>query len=179
MQRQKAFLKLPLLVNLNKTQLKEGINHFSRRLDGGKPLMQVGAKRRQLQSGKIRRRRFKFHQRIAQMLDRAVPDAALQLMMRGGRLNQALHEIAPRFGVALPDFFPCFVRFPIFTGIEQSHTFRKIGAISFTQPQRVRQPGVWGRRFQPVPARRFRRGRCGWSTLRLCGNLHQNPTSQL
>lgn len=80
--------------------------------------MQINAKFLQRQSGKIRRGGIQFHQRIAQVFDDAVPDAALQLVMRRGGLNQALHEITPRLGVALPDFFPCFVRFPKFARVE-------------------------------------------------------------
>ncbi|MCG3118088.1 MAG: hypothetical protein ALAOOOJD_00222 [bacterium] len=116
--------------------------------------MQISAKFLQRQAGKIRRRGVQFHQRIAQVFDDAVADAALQLVMRGGGLDQALHEIAPRLGVALPDFFPGFVRFPKFAGVEQGRSRREVDAIFLTQPRRVRQPaGVGGRRFQPVPAR--------------------------
>lgn len=133
--------------------------------------MQIIAKRAERQPGKIRRGNVQFHQRILEMLDRAVADAAFDLMMRGCDLNQALHKKAPRFIVALPNLLPSFVRFPKLAGVEQRDTMRKIGAILLTQLRRELR-GVQGRRPQPVPARRFLRGRCGWSILRLCCRPH-------
>ena len=109
--------------------------------------MQIVTKWRQRQTGKIRRRGVQFHQRIVQMLEHAVPDAAPQLMVRRRSLNQALHKIAPRLRMASPDFFPRLVRFPIFSGVEKRHALSEIGAIFFTQPRRELLPvDVWGRR---------------------------------
>lgn len=161
-----------------KAQWGDGRQSFLACLIRGKQLMQIIPKRHKLQIRKIRRRLIEFQQRIAQMLDHAVADAATQLMMGRSRLNQALHKKAPRLcRMALPDFFPGFVRFPIFAGVEQRNAFGQIGAVGLSELRREPVRAGRGRR-QPVQARRSRRGRCGWSILRLCGSLHQNPTFQ-
>lgn len=107
--------------------------------------VQIIAKRAERQAGKIRRRNVQLHQRIFEMFDCAMPDAAFDLVMRGRDLNQTLHEKAPRFIVALPNLLPGFVRFPELAGVEQRHTVRKIGAILLTQLRRELR-GVRGRR---------------------------------
>lgn len=107
--------------------------------------MQVIAKRTKRQPGKIRGRNVQFHQRIFEMFDRAMPNAAFDLMMRGRDLNQSLHEKAPWFIVALPNLFPGLMRFPKLAGIEQRHTVGEIGAILLTQLRRELR-GVRGRR---------------------------------
>lgn len=107
--------------------------------------MQIIAKRAERQAGKIRWGNVQFHQRVFEMFDRAMPNAAFDLMMRGRDLNQTLHEKAPRFIVALPNLFPGFVRFPELAGIEQRHTVGEIGAILLTQLRRELR-GVRGRR---------------------------------
>ena len=107
--------------------------------------MQVIAKRAERQPGEIRRGHVQFHQRIFEMLDCAMPDAAFELMMRRRDLNQALHKKAPRFIMALPNLFPGFVRFPELAGVEQRNAVREISAILLTQPRRELR-GVRGRR---------------------------------
>lgn len=107
--------------------------------------VQIITKSAERETGKIRRRNIQFHQRIFKMFDRAMPNAAFDLMVRGRDLNQALHEKAPRFVVALPNLLPGFMRFPKLAGIEQCNTVREIGAILFTQLRRELR-GVRGRR---------------------------------
>lgn len=107
--------------------------------------VQIIAKCAERQPGKIRRRNIQFHQRIFEMFDRAMPEAAFDLVMRGRDLNQALHEKAPRFIVALPNLLPGFMRFPELAGVEQRNAVREIGAILFTQLRREPR-GVRGRR---------------------------------
>lgn len=83
--------------------------------------MQIVAKSTQRQSGKIGGRQIQFGQRIAQMLDDAVPDAPPQLMVRCRSLNQTLHEISPGFFMPLPNLFPRLVGFPVCAGVEKIH----------------------------------------------------------
>jgi len=108
--------------------------------------MQINPKWREMQFCKICWRLIEFHQRIAQMLDNAMSNAAAQLMMGGRGLNQALYEEAPPLGMALPDFFPNLVRPPIFAGIEQRHTFGEIRAIVVSELRREPARGGRGRR---------------------------------
>lgn len=68
-------MKLGRFVTLNETQLKKGIARWLRRLNRIQQTMQIGTTRFQLQPGEIRRRRVELHERVAQMLDHAVPDA--------------------------------------------------------------------------------------------------------
>lgn len=107
--------------------------------------MQIITKCAERQPGKIRRGHVQLHQRVFEMLDHAMPDAAFELMMRRRDLNQALHEKAPRFVMALPNLLPGFVRFPELAGVEQRHAVRKISAILLTQLRRELR-GVRGRR---------------------------------
>jgi len=90
-------------------------------------LVQIFAKLLQSQASKIRWRRFQLAQRIMQVFQRAMLNTALPLMMGRRCLNQALHKVAPRLVMALPDFFPCLVRLPKLTVIEQLHTLTQIG----------------------------------------------------
>ena len=103
----------------------------------------------QRQSSKIFRRAVELGQRILQMLNRAMPDAAPQLMVRGGYLDQALDKKSPRLVVPPPDLFPGFVRLPKLAGVEQRDAFIEIGDIRLTQLWRARG-GVRGRRSQAV-----------------------------
>ncbi len=112
------------------------------------------AKLFQRQSCKIRRRDFELGERILKMLNRAMLNAAAQLMMRCRGLNQALNEKTPRFGVALPNALPGFVRFPIFAGIEKRKASAQIGAVCFTQLRR--EPGGVRRRGAQLVLRRGR-----------------------
>lgn len=106
----------------------------------------------QRQSSKIYWRAVELGQGVLEMFDNAMPDAAPQLMVRGGDLDQALDKKSPRLVVTPPDHFPRLVRFPKLAGVEQRDALVEIGEICLTQPWRARG-GVRGRRFQPVPAR--------------------------
>jgi len=123
-----------------------------RRLDRLQQSLQILTERRERQAGEIRRRHFQLDQRIFEVLDRAVANAPADLMVRCGRLNQALHKETPDFRMALPDLLPGFVRFPILAGVEQRHAAGEINAIRLTQLRREPR-GVRGRRPQAVPAR--------------------------
>lgn len=85
------------------------------------------------------------------MLNRAVPDAAPQLMMRRGDLDQALDEKSPRLVAPPPNLLPGLVRLPKLSGVEQCDALVEIGDIRLTQLWRARG-GVRGRRFQAVLA---------------------------
>lgn len=77
-------------------------------------------------------------------------NAAPQLMVRRGRLNQALNKKTPRLGVASPNSFPRFMRLPKFARIEKRETFAQVVAVFFTEPRR--EPGgLRGRGAQLVP----------------------------
>lgn len=110
------------------------------------------SKIRKRQTQKIIRRAIEFCKRVLEMLDHAMPDAAPQLMMRRGGLNQPLNEESPRLVMTPPDIFPRFVRFPKLAGIEQRNAMLEISEIGVTQLWRARG-GVRGRRSQPVPVR--------------------------
>jgi len=103
----------------------------------------------QRQSSKIYWRAVELGQRILKMLNRAVPDASPQLMMRRGYLDQTLDKKSPRLVVPSPDLLPGFVRFPKLAGIEQRDALVEIGDIRLTQLWRARG-GVRGRRSQAV-----------------------------
>lgn len=84
------------------------------------------------------------------MLHRAVMNAAAQLMVRRRSLNQALNKKTPRLGVASPNSFPRFMRFPKLACIEERETFTQIVAIFFIELRR--EPGGLRRRgAQLVP----------------------------
>jgi len=114
--------------------------------------MQTLAKITESQTRKISRRAVEFHKCVLEMFDHAMPDAAPQLMMRRGDLDQALDKKSPRLVVPPPDLLPGFVRFPKLAGVEQRDALVEISEIGLTQLWRARG-GVRGRRSQPVPAR--------------------------
>lgn len=112
-------------------------------------LAQIHAKRFQSQPRKIRRRDFELHERVLQMLHRAVMNAAPELMMAGRGLNQTLNKKTPRLGVASPNLLPRFMRFPKLAGIEQREACFQIFAI-FRLKLRREPGGVRGRGAQLV-----------------------------
>lgn len=111
-------LSLPVPVQRLQGLLLPRLATLRRCLESLQQSLQILTERREREAGEIRRRHLQFDQRILEMFDRAVANAPADLMVRGGRLNQTLHEEAPGFRVALPDLLPGFVRFPILAGVE-------------------------------------------------------------